>query len=179
MADREEILKKGFQSIDNALNTEFELEGGSTPPPVVVTNSKNVIVADDDDKYTAVNVENAEPIISPEDEEYIETELKLATESISKAMDTLDEDLRVGSEARLFEVYATLATARITAINSYRDLQLQKKKLSIDETKVAIQAKNSRPKKQEETPQVNNNTLNVIGNLSFDQLTDMVKGMKK
>jgi len=61
-------------------------------------------------------------------------------------MDVLQDDLKVGAEARKFEVYATLATAKINAVNSYRDLKLAKKKIFIEERKIDIRAKASKDK---------------------------------
>lgn len=159
---KEDELKAAFEGIDNVLGSAFELED-SLEVVEQKTISKEIVEYEDSNG----------DILTEEEVRYLQTEIKGTVLSIDTVMDTLQSDLAIGSEARKFEVYATLATAKINAVNSLRDLKLAQKKLHIEERKTSLREK-------EKGDNVNNGTVvNFNGGMSFDDMRELSNQLKE
>lgn len=106
-------LKQTFSGMDKMFNSDFELEESCKEKP----------------KSTAVAIpkEDTEPELL-EDSDYITTELKQTVQSISDIMEIMTADLKIGTPPRMFEVYSTLANAKIAAL----DKLTSKSKIKMD-----------------------------------------------
>jgi hypothetical protein len=86
-------------------------------------------------------------------------------------MDKLQQDIKIGTAPRMFEVYATLANSKLTGIKELREL-----KKVVLETKIKLRLGldgNGDPVR----PDVKNLTVNNF-NMSSAQLDEFIKGVK-
>ena len=163
MSSSEENLREGFKGVSNALGTEFEMD---------VVQEAEVTVHD---VSTTPSESKADVVIIDEvDEKYIDLEIKETINGVANVMMTLEDDLKVGAEARKFEVYATLATAKVNAINSFRDLKLAKKKISLEDRKVEIRSTQNTQKLENNGTIINNHKTE----LTLEDLKEITKSLK-
>ena len=165
-----EILKDGFQGISDALESDFEM---IETTPI----NREKFELDEFEEIEEGEHDNLQ-IISKDDEAYIELEIKDAIQGIGNVMNVLEQDLITNSDARKFEVFATLATSKINAINSFRDLKFSKKRISLEERKVQIR---TTPKPQTINGDVNNIQVNAgegdSKKFSFESLKQLVSDL--
>ena len=157
MGRQEEKKKADFANLSNAMGTDFKI--------TTVEETERAIVSIDSE---ASDMDNS-PVFTNEDEEYMCSELKNTAITVGDAMETLSGDLKQQGEARKFEVLATLATAHVNIINSYRDIKLAKRKMALDERKLGRSTKVN-------PAGVNNGTVNVFQGVSVNDLKKLASG---
>lgn len=58
-----------------------------------------------------------------EDAKYMEVQIKKSLSGLEHVSDRLEQEIKVGSKASLFEVYATLANSKMNAIRELREMR--------------------------------------------------------
>jgi hypothetical protein len=76
-----------------------------------INNLKKDIVSADLDTYTL------------EDAEYMEQQIKKSLDGLESVANRLEQEIKVGSKAGMYEVYATLSNSRMSAIKELREMR--------------------------------------------------------
>lgn len=140
---------ESFDKIAGELGSTFDPQKEFNKQTDKITKVKNKLVCNDTDNLTL------------EDVEYMELELKEVLEGLQRVMDTLEQEIKIGSKAIMFEVYSTLTTSKINAVRELRELR---------KTIVDIKFKN---KKSEDKQKPTNNVTMV-----FNSIQDVLEASK-
>ena len=106
------MKNESFDRLASAFNTEY-IETSA------IDNELQVI---GDKKNELTNVIKSKNEITLEDKEYIETELKYLIAKNKNILDTLSEEIRVGANARFYEVYAKLSDSIVNSLRELREM---------------------------------------------------------
>lgn len=101
---------KGFDEISKKLNTTFE-------------NGEEIstdIQKFEKDKTDLVERAKKEEVI--EDQFFIQNEIKTVINNGKNVLQKIDDSLKVGSQPRMFEVYATVMNSLISSLKELKDL---------------------------------------------------------
>lgn len=151
----------GFDGIDDVLGSSFEKTDDSVADAKsLLSNYGNLA----DRKTTSSTIQ---------DKEFMELELKTSINDMKNVLATLQEDIKIGSQPRMFEVYATLSKTVLDGIKELRDLNMDIENLKIKQEAMGLKkqiASNS------QTSPATTNNLNVM--LSGKDLFNMLNKAK-
>jgi hypothetical protein len=150
----EQKKEDSFDKIANELDSTFDPEKEFNNEKSKIDAVKEKLVNSDVNGYTL------------EDVAYMELELKMSLEGLQRVMDTLEQEIKVGAKAMLYEVYSTLTNSKINAVKELRELR-----------KIIVDIKLRKEKIEKKQPEKNVNVYNF--NSIQDVLEASVANAKK
>lgn len=97
-----------FDKIGDALGTSFDGEEIIESVNKVIERKKDIESSTDELKLG--------------DAEYMKAEITSCIASLETVMNTLEQDLKIGSQPRMYEVYATMANTKMSSVKELREL---------------------------------------------------------
>jgi hypothetical protein len=150
-----------FENLDGALDTDYSADE-------TVKEAESLITKIEDNKK-AVEASTDETTI--DDKEYLEFELKTLIQSTRRVLDVLEQDVKIGSQPRVFEVFGTLTKTVIDGIKELREMNLSIAQLKLQKEKLDVRKAESK-----NIPQLPNQ-VNI--SLSGRELFNMVSNATK
>jgi len=151
----------GFDGIDEVLDSSFEKTEDSVADAKSLLSNYGDLA---DRKTTSSTIQ---------DKEFMELELKTSINDMKNVLATLQEDIKIGSQPRMFEVYATLSKTVLDGIKELRDLNMDIENLKIKQEAMGL--KKQIASNSQHGPATTNN-LNVM--LSGKDLFSMLNKAK-
>jgi hypothetical protein len=140
---------ESFDKIAGELGSTFDPQKEFDKQTDKITKVKNKLVCKDAENLTL------------EDVEYMELELKEVLMGLQRVMDTLEQEIKIGAKAIMFEVYSTLTNSKINAVRELRELR----KIIVD-----IKFKNKKSEDKEKSP----NNVTMV----FNSISDVLEASK-
>lgn len=128
MTKKKAESNESFDKMSESLGSTFEgeeIEQEVSNSLTKVDNLKKDIVSADLGSYTL------------EDAEYMEEQIKKSLDGLESVTNRLEQEIKVGSKASMYEVYATLSNSRMNAIKELREMRkiILDIKVKLQETK--------------------------------------------
>lgn len=105
-----------FDKLADLADTEYETEIGKS----ISAANEQMQLVDQQKQEITKKLDSKQLVLK--DQEYIDLELKTLIQTTVTVLNKLAEDIRIGSHARQFEVYATLANSLKDQIRELRDM---------------------------------------------------------
>lgn len=150
-------MNTGFEGLDDALETTYD-------PDKTLEDANNSI-----QKYETAKV----AVISETtlaDKEFMELELKSSIHTMKTVLSVLQEDIKIGSQPRMFEVYATLSKSVLDGIKELRDLNMDIENLKIKQEAIRIKRMLAEPKANGSNGGNQTNVMILGGNDLFNMI---------
>jgi hypothetical protein len=115
----EDLNKEAFEGLDTAFNTEYKEDKQNS----LITASKNEVQElQDEIKDLELKKDEIKSNIRIEDEEYLKTEIKSLMWTSKSVLERLESDIKIGSEARMYEVFGGLVNSLTMLMKELRNL---------------------------------------------------------
>lgn len=115
--------KSSIDKLNDAFDTTFKEDIDQAEKDIEqIEERKNALVK---------QVETKEMSITFQDQQYMLMELKTLIQSTTNVLDKLEQDIRIGSPPRMYEVYATLTNSKTMQLKELRELNKMILEMSI------------------------------------------------
>ena len=115
MAKKKIKGNESFDKMSEALDTSFQGEEDIAEE----VNTQLATVGDLKKDITTTDLTT----YTLEDAKYMEQQIKKSLEGLEAVSNRLEQEIKIGSKASMFEVYATLANSKMNAIKELRELR--------------------------------------------------------
>ena len=151
-------MESGFEGLDKKLNASFDSQLDDVEKSLDEFNQKKTEMVEKSKagKYTL------------EDEEYMRFEIKTLIQGSRTIMDKLEQDIKIGSQPRVFEVYSALLKTTFDGLKELREL---------NKTVADLEIESDKPKIGAENKTINNTTNNFV--LTGKDLLSMINQAKE
>ncbi len=124
-------MNSGFEGLDDALNTDYDVDkeiDNISERSELLNKTKTEVSKNTDNSLDA----------TIEDKEYIAMELKMIIQNSRNILDVLEQDIKIGTQPRYHEVYATLTKSIIDGLKELRELNQTVVQLRLQKEKIEL-----------------------------------------